>query len=269
MCQKCNKIIRVIKERFRVAFHRLPFKRIPKIMIKILATECTKKINFFPPKDGISNYYSPRAIMHQEPLDYNKHCAVPFGTYVQAHNEPTFKNSQHTGALDCIYLRYVDNIQGGHHLLDLNTGQTIKRRTVTQVPITQSIIDLVHKLAEKDNISEGFKITNRNNMTLFDSSWIAGVDYVDEHEEESNEDLETTTMDNMDPNEIAEIHTEKDDINKESESNPDKSEPSSEEENDENEEDNNEANEDEHVNEEMRTKSGRLVKPPVKLNQVG
>jgi hypothetical protein len=39
--------IRVIKERFRVAFHRLPFKRIPKIMIKILAMECTKKLNFF------------------------------------------------------------------------------------------------------------------------------------------------------------------------------------------------------------------------------
>ena len=38
--------IRVIKERFRVAFHRLPFKRIPKIMIKILAMECTKKLNF-------------------------------------------------------------------------------------------------------------------------------------------------------------------------------------------------------------------------------
>jgi hypothetical protein len=37
--------IRVIKERYRVAFHRLSFKRIPKIMIKILAMECTKKLN--------------------------------------------------------------------------------------------------------------------------------------------------------------------------------------------------------------------------------
>jgi hypothetical protein len=169
---------------------------------------------------------------------------VPFGTYVQDHNEPTFKNSQHARALDCIYLRYVDNIQGGHHLLDLYTGQTIKRRTVTQVPITQSIIDLVHKLAEKDNISKGFKITNRNNITLSDSSWIAGVDYVDEYEEESNEDLETTTMDNMDPNEIAEMHTQKDDMNKKSESNPDESEPFSEEENDDNEEHDDEVDKD-------------------------
>jgi hypothetical protein len=99
--------------------------------------------------------------MHQQTLDYSKYCAVPFGTYVQAHNEPIFKNSQHPRATDCIYLRYVDNFQGGHHLLDLNTGQTIKRRTITQVLITQNVIKLVHKLAEADGIHEGVKITNK------------------------------------------------------------------------------------------------------------
>ena len=40
---------RVIKEHFRAAFHRLPFKMIPKIMVKILAMECAKKLYFFPP----------------------------------------------------------------------------------------------------------------------------------------------------------------------------------------------------------------------------
>ena len=80
--------IRVIKERYRASFHRLPFMKIPKVMIKILTMECTKKLNFFPPKDGISKFYSPRMIMHQEQLDYSKHCAVPFGAYVQAHHEP-------------------------------------------------------------------------------------------------------------------------------------------------------------------------------------
>ena len=53
--------------------------------------------------------------MHQETRDYNKHCAIPFGTYVQAHNEPTFKHSQHPRAINYIYLLYVDNFQGGHH----------------------------------------------------------------------------------------------------------------------------------------------------------
>jgi hypothetical protein len=59
---------RVIKEQFRSAF-----KNIPKIMVKILTMECAKKLNFFPPTGGISPYYSPRMIMHQKSLDYEKH----------------------------------------------------------------------------------------------------------------------------------------------------------------------------------------------------
>ena len=117
--------IRVIKERFRATFHRLPFTKLPAVMVKVLAIEVTKKLNFFPPSGGVSPYYSPRMILHQQNLEYNKHCAIAFGTYVQAHHEPTATNSQSPRTLDCIYLRYVDNLQGGHQLLDLRTGKTI------------------------------------------------------------------------------------------------------------------------------------------------
>ena len=91
-------------------------------MIKILAMESTKKLNFFPPKGGVSKYYSPRMILHQENLDYTKHCAYPFGTYVQAHTENNPTNKQEPRTLDCLYMRYVD---GGHELMDLRTGQLI------------------------------------------------------------------------------------------------------------------------------------------------
>jgi hypothetical protein len=107
---------RVIKERFCAAFHCLPLKMIPKIMVKFLTMESVKKQNFFPPKGGISPYYSPRMILHQQSLDYTKHCLIPIGSYVQAHKEPDPSNTQLPQTLDCIYLRYVDNDQGGHHL---------------------------------------------------------------------------------------------------------------------------------------------------------
>jgi hypothetical protein len=118
--------IRVIKEELRAAFHCMPFKMIPKIMMKILTMESAKKLNFFPPKGGISKYYSPRMILHQQSLDYMKHCSIPFGSYVQVHTEPDPTNTQLPRTLDCIYLRYVDKDQGGHCLLDLRTGRTIK-----------------------------------------------------------------------------------------------------------------------------------------------
>ncbi len=225
---------RVIKERFRAAFHRLPFLKIPKIMIKILTMECAKKLNFFPPKGGISPYYSPRMIMHQQNLNYDKHCSIPFGSYVQAHHEPEKSNTQHPRTLDCIYLRYTDSDHGGHHLLDLHTGRTIKRRSVTPIPITKNIIDMVHAMATKDKVPDGLKIATKAGLILYDSSWIAGVDYEsdedddeedyepeseneddedeDEYDDESDdndkseaEDNDEINLNEMDPNEAAEI----------------------------------------------------------------
>jgi hypothetical protein len=43
---------------------------------------------------------------------------------------------------------------------------------------------LVHKLAKADGIQTGLKITNKKNVILFDSSWIAEVDYNNENYEE-------------------------------------------------------------------------------------
>ncbi|KAL7577196.1 hypothetical protein ACA910_003530 [Epithemia clementina (nom. ined.)] len=96
--------IRVLKERVRATFHRLPFTKITKIMTQILVMECTKQLNFFPPKDSVSTQYSPRMILHHEPLDYQRHCATPFGTYVRALDDSMIKNDLRPRTIDCIYL---------------------------------------------------------------------------------------------------------------------------------------------------------------------
>jgi hypothetical protein len=199
--------IRVIKERFRATFHRLPFTKIPRIMVQILAMECAKKLNFFPPKGGLSKYYSPRMILHQQNLDFKKHCSIPFGSYVQAHTEPDPTNTQFPRTIDCIYLRYVDSHQGGHEIMDLQTGRVIKRRTVTHVPITTAVIEVVHSMATRDGMLDGIKLTTKSGKLLYDSTLPAGVhipnemeadnagveeeyEEDEEYEEESNEDDE-------------------------------------------------------------------------------
>ena len=190
--------IRVIKERFRATFHRLPFTRLPAIMIKILAMESTKKLIFFPAANGISPYFSPRMIIHHETLDYNKHCLIPFGSYVQAHNEPEPSNSQLPRTLDCIYLRYMNNKQGGHELLDLRTGSIIHRRVVTQVPMGRDVIDLVHAMADRDNMPSGLKITTQSGIILHDNTSIAGVNDADtdaDAVDETNDDIKTEADD--------------------------------------------------------------------------
>ncbi|MEN9849167.1 MAG: hypothetical protein RL368_1907, partial [Pseudomonadota bacterium] len=135
--------IRVIKERVRATYHDLPFKKLSTVMWKYIVMESTRKLNYFPATDGISQYYSPREILHAIPLDYEKSCKIPMFSYVQAHDEPSPKNSNKERTISCLYLRPLSNFQGGHELLTLNTWHIITRRKVTLIPMTEEVIKAV------------------------------------------------------------------------------------------------------------------------------
>jgi hypothetical protein len=79
--------IRVIKERARAIWSTLPFNRVPNRMIVELINFVVLWLNDFPPSSGISQTYSPRTIMTGTTLDYKTHCRLPFGAYVETHEE--------------------------------------------------------------------------------------------------------------------------------------------------------------------------------------
>ena len=54
---------RVIKERVRIAYHALPFKILPKVMVRAMVHVAAMRLNWFPVKFGVSPYYSPHVIM--------------------------------------------------------------------------------------------------------------------------------------------------------------------------------------------------------------
>jgi len=70
---------RTIKERIRATFHRLPYKAIPRKMVRYLVMDCTHKLNMFPAKGGTSQYYSPRIILGQRVLDYKREVLYHLG----------------------------------------------------------------------------------------------------------------------------------------------------------------------------------------------
>ena len=120
---------RAIKEQVRAGFQALPYTKLPKVLIPKLVMDSAKKINFFQPRGGISKVYSPRMILHQENLDFDQHCAYPFGTYLPADDDKQPENSMHPYTLDCITYRYR------------NTPKTdashIPRDSVHKIPVTQ------------------------------------------------------------------------------------------------------------------------------------
>ena len=113
---------------------------------------------------------------------------------MQAHDEPQHMNTNETQSLDCIDLFPIENDQGGYELLHSQTNKVLKRQIFTKIPITPSIIKQVPALATLDNMLQGFKIINKENNLILDSSWIEGVDHYegifdnDEYEEENDTD---------------------------------------------------------------------------------
>jgi hypothetical protein len=61
---------RTIKERVWAACHRLPYKALPRQLIRYLVTTQASQLNLFLAKGGISPYYSPRTILGLPVLDY-------------------------------------------------------------------------------------------------------------------------------------------------------------------------------------------------------
>ena len=135
---------RTIKARFRAAFHRLPYQALPRVMIRTLAMIVTDQLGYFPVKNGVSQYYSPRVIMMLPALDYQQNFTVPFGSYVQAHNDTDPRNTPKARTLDGIYLR--PDKHNGHEVMDLVSGQIITRPRVTVIPVTDEVIRTVEAM---------------------------------------------------------------------------------------------------------------------------
>ena len=80
---------RVVKERLRALFSRLPYEMLPRQMVYFAAKQTCKWLNAFPPKGGVSTEFSPRMLLTNRSVDYNKQCKCEFGAYVMSHEEPT------------------------------------------------------------------------------------------------------------------------------------------------------------------------------------
>jgi hypothetical protein len=122
------------REGYGAAYHRLPYKALPRTLIRYLVTMQASQLNLFPAKGGILPYYSPRTILGLPVLDYEKHCAVPFGAYIQANHETNQTNSNAARTIDAIFLCPAINMQGGHELYDLNSRKK-KNQNTTERPL--------------------------------------------------------------------------------------------------------------------------------------
>jgi hypothetical protein len=180
---------RTIKDRVRTMYHQLPYKRIPKIMIKRMVLRATKMLNLLPAKGGISSYLSPYTIVTRRVVDYDRELATSFGAYVQANQDNTPTNTNLPRTLDCLFMGPTSGKQLGFELLNLATGQIIVRPKIRELPVTDMIIDAVEQLADRDGIKT-MKFSTVDGMPFEDPAWIAGVDENENSDDSEGEDDE-------------------------------------------------------------------------------
>ena len=79
-------------------------------------------------------------------LDYSKHFRLPFGLYVQVHDEPSPTNSSTAITVGAITLGRTGNLQGGYTFLNLRTGKKIIRQNWTPLPMPSEVIERINRI---------------------------------------------------------------------------------------------------------------------------
>jgi hypothetical protein len=137
--------IQTMKEQTRSTWNMLPFKRMPtRLTIKMVSASMFWW-NSFPPEGGVSETLSPRAIVVGMEIDFNKHCQLEFGTYVQTHKQSD--NSMQFQTTGAIAMRPTGNEQGGYYFFSLTTGRCLNCNCWTELPIPSKVVNCVHFFA--------------------------------------------------------------------------------------------------------------------------
>jgi hypothetical protein len=158
--------IRVLKERIRSAWSKLPYKYKPRILIRFLVQTIVMWLNNFPPRGGVSQTLSPRQLIVGNQLSAKLHCRIEFGAYAQVHEENTPTNSMTPRTIGAICLGPTGNAQGGYRFMSLLTGKLLYRRSFSVVPVTDLVIDHVNALGMRDEVREDLRIeTTPNSLT--------------------------------------------------------------------------------------------------------
>ena len=172
-----------MKERIRATHQILPFKALPRAMVKHMVVEVVKKLNCFPQSGGISGC-SPRTMLGEPPLDHQKHCQFVFGGHVTAPHEDTPCNTMATRAVDCLCIGPRASAHGGHILCHIPTGKTITRQgAIKAAPMPQAVIDAINSRAEAEHMPS-LKIQSKH---LTPEAWLAEVDQQGQDPEDSED----------------------------------------------------------------------------------
>jgi hypothetical protein len=149
---KIEQSIQTIKERTRCMVQGLPFKRIPKAMIRAIVEHANQLLNMFPARNGVLlSTLSPLTIMTGRQTPNYDDMKIEFGSYAQVFEDNQGTNTVRARTTGAIALGPTGNAQGGFYFLSLVTGRKLSRQQWDALPMPDEVIAEVERMAEDED----------------------------------------------------------------------------------------------------------------------
>jgi hypothetical protein len=171
--------IRQVKERVRGFWNTLPFK-LTVLLLVYLVYYCVTTINWYPTTTSAFPNVSAREIFLGRKLDYSRDCQLPFGQYVQTHEDADITNSMRERTIGAIAIGPAGNLQGAYNFMSLSTWKVIKRRSWTALPMPEHVVQIINRKAEEEKLA----IQGQPTFRLGDNE----IPEVDEQDDEPEEE---------------------------------------------------------------------------------
>jgi hypothetical protein len=140
--------IRVVKKRIRCTIAGMPFRRIPRVMIRGLASFAVRSLNQLPALNGITTLMSPLAIVTGKGnINFNK-LTLKFGEYAQIFDDHSPTNNTDARTIGGIAMSHLGSTDGGYDFVSLSTGECIQRKQWTKVPMPEWVVEYIENMAE-------------------------------------------------------------------------------------------------------------------------
>ena len=172
-----ERFIRTVKERARAVVNTLPFETLPHRLIVEIVYNTIFWLNCFPHKNGIHPTLSHRTIVTGSKIDFDKHCKLQFGVYVQVHKQDN--NSMMPRTSGAIALHPTGNAQGSYYFLSLHSGKCIVCNNWTVLPMPAEVIAMIHQLAIACKKYKGIVFTDKHGNTIYKDNEVGPGDDVD------------------------------------------------------------------------------------------
>jgi len=89
-------------------------------------------------------------ILGEQILDCKNTCKIPFGSYVQVHEDRQVTNTMESRTTGAICLG-PSNMNGGYNFFSLETGEIITRRNWTELPVPMDIVSRLREMSNDGN----------------------------------------------------------------------------------------------------------------------